>query len=69
MLAKDIRDLNKKIAINTEEIETINSILKVSDKYYNNNIFHVVDKNNGDIRLRTINEILDRIAALPVPKQ
>lgn len=69
VLAKDIRDLNKKIAINTEEIETINSILKVSDKYYNNNIFHVVDKNNGDIRLRTINEILDRIAALPVPKQ
>ena len=69
VLAKDIRDLNNKIATNTEEIETINSILKVSDKYYNNNIFHVVDKNNGDIRLRTINEILDRIAALPVPKQ
>lgn len=68
-LSQAIVDLQADIKANTEEIETINSILKVSDKYYNNNIFHVVDKNNGDIRLRTINEILDRIAALPVPKQ
>lgn len=69
VLSKAIQTLESRIKDNAKEIETINSILKVSGKYYNNNIFHVVDKNNGDIRLRTINEILDRIAALPVPEQ
>ena len=70
VLAKDIRNLNNKIAANTKEIETINSILKVSYKYYTHSAFPVIGGDDGsDVRLATINSILARIATLPVPEQ
>ena len=69
VLSKAIQTLESRIKANAKEIETINSILEVDYKYYSGNIFHVIDKNGGDIRLASINSILDRIATLPVPGQ
>ena len=69
VLSKAIQTLESRIKANAKEIETINSILEVNYKYYSGNIFHVIDKNGGDIRLASINSILDRIATLPVPGQ
>ncbi len=69
VLSKAIQTLEGRIKDNAKEIETINSILKVDYKYYSGNIFHVIDKNGGDIRLASINSILDRIATLPIPGQ
>lgn len=69
-LSKIIVDLQANIEANTEEIETINSILKVSDKYYTHSAFPIIGGADGsDVRLATINSILDRIATLPVPGQ
>lgn len=66
VLSKAIQTLEGRIKDNAKEIETINGILQVDYDYYSGNIFHVIDKNGGDIRLASINEILDRIATLPV---
>ena len=64
-LSQAIVDLQADIKKNAKEIETINSILEVSDKYYTHSAFPVIDYPNGDVRLATINSILARIATLP----
>ena len=65
VLSKAIQTLESRIKANAKEIETINSILKVSDKYYTHSTFPVIDYPNGDVRLKSINSILARIATLP----
>ena len=70
VLKQAIQTLEGRIKANAEEIETINSILKVDFKYYTHSAFPIIGGADGsDIRLKTINSILDRIATLPVPGQ
>ena len=66
-LSQAIVDLQADIKANTKEIETINGILQVDYKYYTHSAFPIIGGADGsDIRLKTINSILDRIATLPV---
>ena len=67
VLKQAIQTLESRIKANAKEIETINSILEVSDKYYTHSAFPIIGGADGsDVRLATINSILARIATLPV---
>lgn len=64
-LSRAITDLQADIKANAEEIQTINNILEVDYQYYTSSTGLVLDYANGDLRLRTINSILDSIKNLP----
>ncbi len=65
VLSKAIQTLESRIKDNAKEIKTINSILEVDYDYYTHSAFPVIDYPNGDVRLKSINSILARIATLP----
>ena len=65
VLSKAIQTLEGRIKDNAKEIKTINSILEVDYDYYTHSAFPVIDYPNGDVRLKSINSILARIATLP----